>query len=552
MGSLLLDLPNELVTRVLYDTDIVSTLRCRQTCKLLNQIINESALLQYKIELIINGMIDGPPDIAGMQTATSRLEALRAYCRAWDTLQPRKKTTIPGRVRDTNLYELWGGVWARARKAVGHPLTAIQLPSIVRGVETKTWNVPLMESGRLADFGMDPHQDLLVLIVASQDSSSPSYYVNLKSLKGGHPHPKAKMLTLDPGFHPLVNQFITCLFTVQVMGNFLGLLCEADLRGYTMSTLLVIWDWTTGKEILKEQGTFGERLINSFAFLSEKHVILGSSPAFFEAENENDAPSLDLYTLEGEVRVIRSLFFPEVECDKAVDGRVVLRQLLIRSDPAPTVIADPDHPYPFVLDPRQRLYIVTMMFEYESRYAFTMKTMHFLVPSATVFKNIPKLFGGEDDKRDPEDDLAWLDWGPMGTKFLPRDEIPSAYVCYVYGTKFVVVPSEDPSSNEEIENHAAPKRKVTVYDFSATAVRREQAGLNSNSSHPGVEVDIIAPSSATVPIFGISVDSSLLCVRRRTVEGHAFVTPMMDGDNIILLKPRGTRAEDYDMEIWTM
>ena len=125
--------------------------------------------MQYKIELDINGMIDGPPGIAGMQTATSRLEALRAYCRAWETLQPRKKTTIPGRIRDNNLYELWGGVWARARQGVGHPLTAIQLPSIVRGVEMQTWNLPLMESGRLADFGMDPHQDLLVLIVASRE-----------------------------------------------------------------------------------------------------------------------------------------------------------------------------------------------------------------------------------------------------------------------------------------------------------------------------------------------------------------------------------------------
>lgn len=136
----------------------------------MNELVSESALLQYKILLVINDMIDGPGGISGMYTAASRLEALRAYSNAWDTLQPRKKITIPGRIRDTNLYELWGGVWARARKAAGHPMTAIRLPSIVRGVDLSNWTIPLADTGRLADFGMDPHQDLLILINSTQES----------------------------------------------------------------------------------------------------------------------------------------------------------------------------------------------------------------------------------------------------------------------------------------------------------------------------------------------------------------------------------------------
>jgi hypothetical protein len=147
-----------------------------QTCKLFNQTITESVLLQYKIELFANGMIDGPPGIDGMHTATNRLAALRAYCQAWDTLQPRKKTVIHGRFKDTSLYELWGGVWARASKAAGQPLIAVQLPSIVRGIEMKTWRTPLADSAKLADFGMDPHQDLLVLIVSNKEYVDPYLY----------------------------------------------------------------------------------------------------------------------------------------------------------------------------------------------------------------------------------------------------------------------------------------------------------------------------------------------------------------------------------------
>jgi hypothetical protein len=140
-----------------------------QVCKVLNEIVVKSALLLYKIELVANGMIDGPRGIKGMETASSRLEALRAYAYAWDTLQPRKKTNISGGSRDSSLYELWGGVWAHAKSSACHPLKAVRLPSVVRGVELETWSVDLPDLGRLKDFGMDPRQDLLVLISYSQE-----------------------------------------------------------------------------------------------------------------------------------------------------------------------------------------------------------------------------------------------------------------------------------------------------------------------------------------------------------------------------------------------
>jgi len=118
------DFPIELVIRVLFNADLLSVLRSRQVGKVLNGIITESSLLQYKIELAINGMIDGPGIIDGEETASSRLEALRAYRNAWETLTPRKKMTIPGRSNDTSHYELCGSVWARAGKTAGDPVNA--------------------------------------------------------------------------------------------------------------------------------------------------------------------------------------------------------------------------------------------------------------------------------------------------------------------------------------------------------------------------------------------------------------------------------------------
>jgi len=303
----------------------------------------------------------------------------------------------------------------------------------------------------------------------------------------------------------------------------------------------------------------GMRLIGSFAFLSPRLLIVASAPSFFEAKQESDPPSLDIYTItdDGEGKNVRSLFFPEIACGVSTSERVAVRQLMIRSDPAPTIIEDPDHPYPFVLDPRHRLYIVTMSLEYESRYAWITKTVHFLIPSSTLFNNVPGCFGGEEVGRGLDEDLAWDDWGPAGTKFVPRDELPSVYVCYVYGMKFIVVPEIDLLQavlGEDEDDHTGAKRKVTVYDFSPISVRREQARINPNSSHMGVIVDIVPPPSGGVPVsvFGQNIESSLVCVRRKTVEGHAFVSAMMDADNIILIKGRGAQSEDHDMEIWTM
>jgi len=187
-------------------------------------------------------MIDGPGIIGGEETASSRLEALRAYRNAWETLTPRKKMTIPGLPMNTSLYELWGGVWAMAGKTAGDPVRAVQLPSIVRGVEMHSWTVPLPDTSRLADFGMDPHQDLLILVNQSQDSLC--YFVNLRSLRDGTPHPRANMMTLTPEF-PLPG--IISKFTIQVMDELLGILLVHELEGQAIMTLLHIWNWTSGE-----------------------------------------------------------------------------------------------------------------------------------------------------------------------------------------------------------------------------------------------------------------------------------------------------------------
>ena len=57
-----------------------------QVCRYVSGIINDSARLQYNIELAIAGMEDGCPDGIGPSTAERR-QALETYYESWRTLR---------------------------------------------------------------------------------------------------------------------------------------------------------------------------------------------------------------------------------------------------------------------------------------------------------------------------------------------------------------------------------------------------------------------------------------------------------------------------------
>lgn len=60
------------------------------------------------------------------------------------------------------VWELYGGVLAQAFS--GHrKLGFTQLPSVIRGIEEKQWVIEDV-GVKIRDFGMDPAQDLLIVL----------------------------------------------------------------------------------------------------------------------------------------------------------------------------------------------------------------------------------------------------------------------------------------------------------------------------------------------------------------------------------------------------
>lgn len=65
-------------------------------------------------------------------------------------------------MKGSNLWELFGNVLAQ--KNVGQSFTFVQLPSAYRNIPEREWTVVVETPKRVRDFGIDPSQDLLMLI----------------------------------------------------------------------------------------------------------------------------------------------------------------------------------------------------------------------------------------------------------------------------------------------------------------------------------------------------------------------------------------------------
>lgn len=237
-----------------------------QVCRLFNGLIASTATLQLIIELHAAGQENGPsnPEVS----PADRLDALRKREAAWDKLQWSKEERMP--MLNGTLWELYGGVFAQSDGL--DSIKFRRLPSIYRSIDEAEWTIG--DFGHpLRDFGMDPAQDLLVLVESHRwlafsseaqvtltiffltfRSYNPdrSYHLHLRTMSTGGPHPKAP----DPPIisYPQTNQHSQ--LSIQISAQHLGILFSSAQPG---ENELIIWEWMSGKiEVVSIQNTFSE------------------------------------------------------------------------------------------------------------------------------------------------------------------------------------------------------------------------------------------------------------------------------------------------------
>jgi hypothetical protein len=118
--------------------------------------------IQYKIELAVAGMEDGPPSNVG---PVDRLKILKDHQSSWHNLTWKISYAVP---MFRHKMACRGGVLAYVLDDSYRSFVMRQLPSVIRGVKGAEWRVDMIF--RVHDFNFDPSQDLLAVIEIVDES----------------------------------------------------------------------------------------------------------------------------------------------------------------------------------------------------------------------------------------------------------------------------------------------------------------------------------------------------------------------------------------------
>ncbi|KII93780.1 hypothetical protein PLICRDRAFT_49798 [Plicaturopsis crispa FD-325 SS-3] len=513
---LLDSLPTELIIRCIALLDFRTLVACRQLCRIFRTFIDETAVTKYKIELGAAGMEDGPP--SAFSTA-ARLQKLKTYQSRWEKLEWVEEKQIPMEVGE--VWELYGGVLAQGRGS--RTLKFWQLPSVTRGIEFRSWEIE--DTGALVrDFGMDPSQGLLVLIVRPPISpvrEGRVCYIHLRALDTGGPHP------LVPGSSAILEHVQNLRpghrvsYTIQVSGCYLGVMFHR--HGGLGNNDLVIWNWRTGhRQMLLTTNGPGLR---SFAFLSDRHVMVSTikdalaDPPFRLAILDFKEASGELVGLD---RALCSFMLPPLEDDSAES-----LEFIIRSDPAPTYIPDPDLHLPFFTSQDKRIFVLTM---YVTSGAFDNAVASFIlfIPYKTLMAQLQTPRPMDWDKQIP-----WDDWGPRGTRLIRDPGQSLVWVCYICGMRYVVA-QLNPSVQED-------SVWLDVYDFNEISFNRALKAQDEEGNNSSDDRTIYVTDPTVLQVDGVFEHGvqTTLPYRKRSVQldiaDEDFIAAMISEDNLVTI-----------------
>ncbi|KAF9222211.1 hypothetical protein BS17DRAFT_736128 [Gyrodon lividus] len=424
----LVDLPTELLIAVFLHANHRTILRCRSVCRKFKDVIDASVELQYRIELALDGMIDGPSSLFSTGERLSRLRSLR---RSWSTLSWTSKVTVP-MPGACYAYELVGGIFCKTQNAQHQPHGSRQLSA--------TWLPPSDGPGHVLvredigvptrDFAMDPSQDLMVLFRGSEDFGLPLVVVvpgtlelYIRTISTNQVHPEARVPVLStPVLFPVTSAFI------QIVDDVIGMLYCVD----PAKPRITIWNWKTGNLVVDRSSvnlpaaTWDFSFINSRAFFLTCGGATGSIEIFtFSCDcSSSDQPqpapvvhvaSLRLATLLPSVRIVSlnthtGPFLAGCPCDKPFTAsnedriHMIILQYL---DQAPTDGPRAPRWCVFLHNRTLEAYIRRQVVEKESG------RMPVVVP--------------------------WEAWGRMNTRMLPHNGM-FKWLRYVHGQR-VIVPS---------------------------------------------------------------------------------------------------------------
>ncbi|KAG2140120.1 hypothetical protein DEU56DRAFT_735144 [Suillus clintonianus] len=237
----LIQLPPEILCHVLAFLDAYDLMRIRKTSKRLKEIVDDSEMLQYTIDLSYFQMIPVGPSETDVPPATLRKQ-LGLYNAAWQRAEYEWKCSLPSLMLG-QIYAFGGGIYGSAGE---NCISFARLPSASDSGDLYYWSHPV-DVPALVDFTFCAAQDLLIIVSRPPDLQSYVYDVHLRSLTTNDTHPDAAQPSLKALDEDDVGRRILDPIghvKVQIVGNYISMLCR-DAIGSMGNVLdcIQLWDW---------------------------------------------------------------------------------------------------------------------------------------------------------------------------------------------------------------------------------------------------------------------------------------------------------------------
>jgi hypothetical protein len=267
----------------------------------------------------------------------------------------------------------------------------------------------------------------------------------------------------------------TWSYTLQIAGDLLGVLYELPRVGLDVGMpYLAVWDWRTGVQLL----SLSAPDLASFAFIDERHVLIGREPP-----DGAEPPSLDILVLGGDPPTrVCTLAYP------ALAPGCVAGDLLIRTDPAVGWAPPRAARAPFHVAGDERVLLVT--FRVDSPTLPHPRPIVHCVPRRALLAAIATHRGGAQ--------VPWAAWAPAHTRLWADEVLSDTWVCYVFGARWV-------SARVRRTGAGVARLRVWLRDFSGAGVRATRAlepgegrwRLRADESAFEVDEEIFADRVAT-------------------------------------------------------
>ncbi|TFK46954.1 hypothetical protein OE88DRAFT_1648172 [Heliocybe sulcata] len=222
----------ELLVGIFSELNHLSLTGLRQVSKFLKNVVDESVVLQYKVELAKVGMENG------------RASHLREHRAAWESLSFESVNVLPPAAFGV-LWDLQGGVFARTDGPSS--LVLNQLPGHARGLPAKEWRI--QDVGRhIRHVKIDPSQDMLVLVEHPEERC----ILHLRTMSTGDRHP----LVSNPDIVVSLEDHDPedrCAYTVVICDDTLALMflsfppldIHEDPNNASWGSDIFVWNWKT-------------------------------------------------------------------------------------------------------------------------------------------------------------------------------------------------------------------------------------------------------------------------------------------------------------------